>query len=283
MAITSVIEKPHSGDLTDEYQRNYTRTFQVVCDQPDEGLISFFGAVGLPAIGDPYQDSQGTYDLLATCKKITPTQTDDLFFWDVVCEYDSVATDPDTVAESPLLKPVVVDWSTVEMSKVADKDIFGVPIRNTAGDKFGGGLEVSTIGVAVTITKNVASFNSSLALTYAGAVNSDTFLGFAPLKVRMIGVKATSKYEQGYAYWETQWQFLAKEDGWRPLLLNQGPRYLKDGVAGDFKSFEDIHGIASNGEGLLASDGNKLTTGGTPVFLEFILYPEYAFSVLGLV
>ncbi|WP_254509892.1 hypothetical protein [Anatilimnocola floriformis] len=282
MSIVSVREVGggREGSVNEKGERRYTRVFQVITDSALDGPLLVRTAPGIPGRGNIYATAT-EFDPGAKVKTITPSQSDNPKIWEVRVEYDSVTEDE---PENPLERPPEVSWSAAPYSRVAWKDNDGKAIVNSAGHYFDPPLEVDDSRPVLSVTRNEAAFNPSLAIDYQDAVNSDGFLGFSPGQAKVAKIDASSATENDIFYWKVSYEFHFRREGWELSVLDQG-RYEKIGgkpvpipefdVAGN-----EIPGSQVTDPVPLNGAGARLNNPGpdTVQFLSFKVYKERPFS-----
>lgn len=282
MAILHVYRGPVTGSRSGERgdTRRYNVQWRVVTDDADDGPQTVMDAVdpstaeAIPDIGDAYAIGNDA-DSTCFCRKITPTQTaDDGCHWDVDVEFSSEAE----AIEDPLARPIDIEWSSERFTEPLERDlsIDELPIRTTAGEPLNPLPEVERNRPILTVTKNQVAFSTLWQTTYENAVNTDPFQGFGPRQAKVDAIRARIVRENGVTYWQVQYVFKFKRDGWRLELLNAG-LYVKSGT--DFVQLTDkgdqplTKPVAINEAG-----SAKVDPGGTPHYLTFQGYTEVSFA-----
>lgn len=224
MAILSVTEisSGRSMSLDANGQRNYTRSFRVLTDNPLDGQLQALLAPGIPLRGDSYVTAT-EFDTFARVKNKEATQDgDNRQLWIVRCDYDTLPFDDD----NPFNRPIEYSWSFAQFSKVADRTIDGFPITNSAGQFFDPPPEMDDSRPVLTVTKNVPFFAYDVAIAYQDAVNSDWFIGFAPGRAKVFNISGTSTTENingvDWFYWRATVEIHFRREGWTLQLLDQG-------------------------------------------------------------
>ena len=226
MAILSVREiAGKGGGIGPSSERNYERRFRVVTDSRLTGVRDVLSAAGLPVKGDIYATAD-ELDSGARCKSRDAAQDDDNpAVWVVTCHYDTTTEEQD---EEPTQRRTRYRWGTAQFQRVAWKDIDGKAIVNSAGQYFDPPIEVDDSRPTLTVTRIERTYNQALAIQYQDAVNSDSFLGFAPGQVKVASIEAEDFEENGVIYWTVKYEFHFRREGWIKEPLDQG-RYEKWG------------------------------------------------------
>jgi hypothetical protein len=276
------VSSGRTGTVNEKGERSYTRTFQVITDSALDGPLYVRQAPGIPVRGSIYA-TDTEIDPGARVKSITPSQSDNPKVWEVRVEYSSTTEDEQ---ENPLERAPEISWSAAPYTRVAWKDNNGKAIVNSAGQYFDPPLEVDDSRPVLTITRNEASFNPSLAIDYQDAVNSDAFLGFSPGQAKVAMIQASSATENDVFFWRVTYEFAFRREGWALSVLDQG-RYEKvSGKPVPIKEY-DTAGNAIPGSHVTdpvpLSGGSRLDNPGpdSVQFLSFTVYKERAFSAFG--
>src|SRR4051812_47525322 len=111
MAIVSIneISSGRQGSITDDLERNYTRTFIIVVDTPITSEIPILVDRRVPKQSDIYTSIDGYIDTGALCEKVSLKQNA-AFLWEVTAEYSTKALDPARTNRNPLLRPAEIQW-----------------------------------------------------------------------------------------------------------------------------------------------------------------------------
>lgn len=263
------------GERDDTANVRYRRTWQVVCDTPQDGANTVLAHNELPAFGDFYEytnDSTGLpvleQDLDAVCVRIRASQDDpeNLANWSVVAEYMGF--------DEPEAQPAEVDYSPTKYQEHAVDDIHGNPIVNAAGDQFEGVMRDRT-RFTLTIVQNLtdADWNASDALDYQDSLNENIFLaaaeppGFAPGTCKItVSAKRVRKRGLNAFYWIRTAVIEIDKNGWKSKPRNAGYRYLVFGETPQKKRvyIDPETGAKPPNPILLDDDGGILPEGGVP-------------------
>lgn len=149
--------------------------------------------------------------------------------------------------------------------------------------------------LTLTVTRNEPTYNPVRAIAYAGAKNSDTFLGVPPGMCLMLPWRATRHFKNGVFYNKVRYEIHFSERGWDLRLVDHGSYYwdasaLGGGAPGevlpDYRTgakkihFRDEFQVLTTG--LLNGRGGKLAAGADPVILTLKRNKKAPFSPLGL-
>lgn len=280
--------------------RDYTRTFNVIVDSrlisPD---LILFATPGVPRRWEPYVSAAGTVDAYSICKDVEAKQdTGDPYTWRIKASYSNAVQRPDiNVVENPLLRPAEIEWDSVAVTRPAWTDRDGFAIYNSSYERFDPPLEYEEDRLQLTITRNQLAYDALGYLKFKNAVNKKAWFGFAPGRVRCMGIKAKRAFEAGFFHWPTTYTFQirvqldedeqnpndpeASKNAWAYKVVDRGYMVLDD-------DSEPIHmrdrrtGQPLATPALLDGDGGRLPAGEEPVYLTIHLFPQRDFNALGL-
>lgn len=289
--------------LTTERTRDYVRTFNVVTNSRDIPPELVQLATGLPRLWNVYVSAIGTYDLLSLCKEVEAKQdTQDPYTWRVTCRYSNKINRPDLFTqENPTLRPAEVEYDTVEVLRPVWKDILGNPIWNSSKERFDPPPEKEERRLSIKITRNQLTYDPLFYLNYEGAVNSDTWLGFKPGRVKCCKARGKRMYEAGYFFWQAYFELQVRlrdsenpgDDAfapdnagnalkaWQLELLDRG--YMEINEAGYQVILRDLATGTALTSPVLLRNGRRLPVGESPVFLYFEVCPRLKFAKLDLI
>jgi hypothetical protein len=274
----------------------YTRAFRVTADSyalRAKGAVEAVVAQKGIEIGTPYEvldPADGVTvlesDDAASCQEISAASaSDDGYSWDVTVSYGPLGGEAATFPANPLEWPVEFALQSAQDRKPADEDRDGNPVLNSAGDAFDPPPEIDFSRIVFEVTRNEATFSPVLAQTWKHTVNDavfsiagENYAAGTVLIQDIVAGKPLFHPDAGW-YWRITYKFEVKPEGWKKKILDQG---MKEIVAGAKRAMKDSQGQPISSPELLDGLGVKLAAGGTPVFLEFDLYPESNFSLLAL-
>lgn len=283
MAIVSVREvaSGRDGSLNNKGERSYSRTFQVVTSDPLDGPLLVRTAAGIPQRGSIYATAT-EFDPGAKVKTVNPAQdADNPKVWTVRVEYDSVTEDK---PENPLDRPAEITWSAAPYSRVVWRDVDGKAILNSAGSYFDPPLEVDDSRPVLTIVRNEATYNPAVAIDYQDAINSDSWLGFAPRQAKVAKIEASSAIENDVFYWRVVREFHFRRETWAMSVLDQGRYEKRNDKPVPIKVYTENGTAIPNSHVTdpvpLDGAGLRLTNPGpdTAKFLTFKVYKERPFA-----
>lgn len=199
---------------------------------------------------------------------------------------------------NPLLEPPIIEFSDLSFEEPIDLDINGDPIMTVAGEPIQGITEF-TDDFAVTITRNVPSWDAILHREYIKSTNSDTFLGNPPGTGFLDSLKAFSVNDSDFSYFRFQAVVIFRrsknttrtpdEKVWWKRCLHQGFRKLtvpKGSVADNLNGWipcRDKHGHIAQVPMLLKEDGTQTFDPAEAHWLHFQTKHPKPFGALGLI
>jgi hypothetical protein len=292
MSILSVDEEyeGRGGSINRAFERRYTRVFDVTTSDPLVGPLAVRADVRLPQIGHSYTNGAGPYDPLletdtgAFANEITAECVGGPegagIHWRVTVQYEPW----DPFDSDVLSQKVRVQFAGERTERVIDFDKDGVPVRNSAGDRFGDPVTVDAHITTMVITRNelVSAFDIELASLYSDTINNATWNGIPAFRAKM-GIITTS--EEQYDSVSQRWYYTVtypvqlSRTAWRKDLLDQGYNVL---VAGRPKAILDPDGQPVTDPRALDGSGGLLGIGDPPVPLTFDVFDEADWSGLNI-
>jgi hypothetical protein len=271
------------ADVSEDSQSTYTRTFEAHTGDPRIGAVLVKAALSL-AIGQPYSTGfTGEADAGAVLLRVALScNADDGCTWAITASYGPWTERPRE--ENPLDEPEELEYGGEQFERIADVDVDGNAIVNSAGDYFDPPVVMDDSRPLFTITRNEASFSASVADSYRDTTNDATFFGFAAGTVKCGFITAVRKWHAkvpGHFYWTVKYPFYLNRDGWTKSLLDQGLRKAELVGATLTRKQITIDGQLATSPVLLNGTGGVLAPNGTPVYLEYRVYPESDFSTFG--
>lgn len=237
MAITSVHEdfrNRGAAGYADKFRiwreadRAYVVQFDTMPSAESQVLTATDGSVTIPAYGAAHPNDS----TLRVMNKRAAPRDESQFVWDVVVHYSTLAV-ATGINTNPLLQyPVISEIDSIELIEGVREwypnlipSTPAVAAVNSFGDPFDPPPETITSLPAITIVRNESSFSLDRFISYHNALNSDTFWGLPPgrvrLKLRYIPVDAT-----GITYFRVFYRFEinTKPEGWGWKVVDQGSR-----------------------------------------------------------
>jgi hypothetical protein len=293
MAILSVDEiTGATSSVNDKGETEYTRLFRVVTSSPLVANLAVRTAAKIPKIGDVYATTT-EFDATSLCRRVQPQQDSEApRVWEVRVEYGPPEAESGQQNPNPLLRSAVVAWGFTQASRPVWKDKDGKPIQNSAGDWYDPPPEIDDSRPVLTVSRNEPAFNSSIAIAYQDAINSDSFMGFSPGQAKVAGISATSQTENNFFFWSVTYEFHFRRDGWQVSILDAGRNYKtqdgnlapipqlgvkEDGTTFPMKNTAVPEPIPLDGAGLPIRSPNPSNV----KYRDFKVYRELPFANLG--
>ena len=142
MAIIDVVSLGTSYDVDDDGHRNYTSTFRAISDQTIENPIDIASDVRLPQWRTPYvwpYPGGATKDLWSFVRGWTIVPESDMKrgWWLCTYNYSTRPVRQEAVFADPLTEPDRYAGSYMMATKGYKKDIFELPLTNSAEQSLG--------------------------------------------------------------------------------------------------------------------------------------------------
>jgi hypothetical protein len=284
MAVTNVNEiwEGRRGSQDDAYVVEFVRVFRVFTNSMSDGSLAVRTAVDpvsgltIPALYTSYSGANEVY-IGSTVQKVESLQdSGNPFAWTVTVTYSTLTKDPFLNNPNPLQRLPEISWSLANFSRAIDVDLLGVPIVNSAGQRFDPPIEVDDSRQVLTYIRNESTYDPHVAKTYINAINTDTFLGFEPYAALIKNIGAVRSFENNVVFYRVTYEIHFRsgdlvdipglgqvEDLWYPLyLLDHGPEYID--ANGLLKKVVDanqfpLNDAPLNGSGGLAPQVVRLT------------------------
>jgi hypothetical protein len=269
-----------------------TRVFTAVADQAGYRTIDALLAPGVPRKNDPYPTN-----FALRARRFSVVNEGPLYFI-ITVSYTANVSDPNDESQNPLALPAEVEFTDVTQEVEIDEALEVNPPRPLVGD----GYPIETINgepirgvtqpftdLAFTIQRNLPTFDPSSISEYTNKVNSTPFLGCPAGTVRIMGIKASSVFSEGFAYWnvsitfqvrrgrgpvpdERAWWFRTAHQGYKVRVSNNAPITIAK---------------TSDNQTVTQPVMIDLVTGvqlpeGTGAFIEFRVFDEIDFNQLSL-
>lgn len=213
MEIKSVAETwaGRTGSFTDDFAREYTRTFRVRTDDSTMAAIYVAYAPGIPRLYDSYVSfGTGEVDVYALCRSVRPEQNPiDPKVWEVTCDYATrpggspetpTGTDPTKpggagAADDATLRPPAWRWGhetvRLPLRKGFDNPAIGdpnrnVPVINSAGLPFDPLPEYDVPFRTLEYERYKTDFDAKETAKWLHAINRDEFLGWPVNSVQCV-------------------------------------------------------------------------------------------------
>ena len=290
------VKETTSGNLDSEMDdqgflhASVSRSFTILLDDGRfENVLTVKQGASNATNGLPREGSRHPSNVNFVCKSVSVEKTS-------VCLYEATANYESPVFkqqeggnedENPLNVPADIQFSTVVSEEETQSDINGDALTNSAGSPFTG-ITMEITDMAISIAKNVATFNPTQMQYYNGAINSDSFLGYEAGQLKLQNYTATPVIGE-INYWKLTISLLARtptpqvpaDKVWYRRVQDKG-RYIKEGDEQVPAYLGENVKIASNVEVNLDSSGGRLPDGSPPQFKFFQMNLEASFNALGI-
>ncbi len=185
----------------------------------------------------------------------------------------------------PLSQPWEIEWTFAMSNEPIDDDIYNRPITNSAGESFDPPITRDFADLVLRIRRNEAVFSPGRAYLYKDTINSDWIWGFAPGSVRCVDFSGRSVRAADLFYWQVNYEFQIRRDGWRRRCFDAGYRQL-NAAGDDYENIKDENEDPVAQPWALNGQGRKLSASaiqsGIAYFRFFNIYRAIPFSFLGL-
>lgn len=268
-----------TGD-TDPLVSKFVRVFLVRSDSMTQDTRDILDEAAIPEEFEEYESPDGTIVSSLLCSKRRVRYLDGSYgLWEVTCEYDT-ATNPDL--DGPYLaRPLEVRCKIGRQTVVATTDYAGQAIRNSAGEPFDPAAEADETYLILSMVRYEAAFEPDKGLTYVDSTNSLVWNGYTVGTCLMRDFAQEPVVQNGEILYRTSYEVWIKESGWKRLILDKGYR-TKDSLT-EKVARDEWSGEVYTTPVLLDGSGGKLPVTGTPVFLEFTMFPAVDWTPLGLI
>jgi len=295
MAVTKVTKRVNENDTAEsrksqkgEYSRTRTYEYQVVCDSiTDDSAVAQVandGTTAIPLTGSAVAD--GSSWLLVTSVKATRTEESPFVFKVIVT--GSVQSEAASNKYN-----VTISCDGIEYQESITKDINGLPIKNSAGDPFPGGVLQTRYDEEITLSFNSTSVDLANISATRGKVNSGAVTFNANGINRTCAAKTLKLAKARYSStvpatlatagvtveWEIQYVFQYRADTWERYVIDQGMRMLSGGPTNRV-AIPDVNGHPVTSPAFLDGSGHPLTNGASVTLLGFEVDTAVDFSGL---
>ena len=289
MAITAVTKVRETGNYS-WGNRTYTETWRVESNSAAETMPAILTA---SSGGTTIPNIAAAHSADATAKAIEKScvqQVEDEPVWLVTVHYTRPVFQGSTsgqgqVVESPLDEDPIIDWGEYATQKVHAKDINGADIENSAGDRYDPPIMSDVHYPTVSVTRNEATYDASLAHDMRDSINSSacTICGLytAQYAAKLVSWCARSATRNGVSYWEHSYRVEFDPDTWIWSQLCAG-LYQINAASDKVRCLDDEKVPAVIPMPLNATTGLQLVTGAAPQYTSYHIYKLRNFAVLGL-
>lgn len=286
--------------------RDYTQKYRVKALYKTVSKDDVCRAVGIPAPWSKYVPfsvglKADAASLLVDISA-SPQVKDDWQFWVVTCRYSTrlpasgppklpnstkLGFETDGTQNKPWLERPEAEWDDETINEAFPKDLTGKPYLDTAGIPLNPPPTRPVSCPVLFVRKNLETYSPDTYGRYAYAINSDSWLGYAPKTVKCYPVKAKLAWRGSIPFWMANFKFvflpkIITGDGrnrtWQTSVLSKGIMELKS-INGQPKKAEFIYtrtGRATVPQ-LLSKEGAYTTT---PYYIPFTDYQELPFNQL---
>jgi hypothetical protein len=282
---TTVKEKfdNRTGNANAQWRRGYQRVFYVDFDSPFYGPKTVIAALPV-AIGQKYALTDITGSIIEKDDGAFVQSIDVRVSSEDGCQWEATVTygpyDANQQPQNPIDWPLQITHSFAKFESIANEDIDGNAILNSADDYFDPPVTRDDSRPVMRIARNEATFDPATAYQFKDAVNKATFFGADPGTVKCADISADLIFNPDIGwYYSVSYEFEYNPDGWEKQILDQGLKYL-DSTGSKVPVTEK--GIPATSPVLLDGNGAQLAAGADPVFLKFKVYPEEDFDSLNL-
>jgi hypothetical protein len=246
-------------------------------DSLDTTFLDVLTHPSIPLIGSSHPD----YAAAKLQKRAAKQDDENPYIWEVRLTYGTRGQTEQEESD-PLQEPVKLSFSFRKLSVIPTVTIDGFGLVNSAGDPFEG-LQIDQSRPVLTFKKNVASFSPTQVLTYADAINSDSFRGFAPYTCKIEAISGEETFDRGTRYWAMSYVIEVNYQTWKLQVVDAGFRELIDaGPPARHQEILDDYAQRVAKPVHLDGAGRKLPHGEQPNVIEFRVYRELPFGPLGL-
>jgi hypothetical protein len=252
MATALTGQREWKGRREDDGNYTFQVTHRVLCN-PGEGPYAVLMAEGLPQPGDlwkfnidPVTGAAGEQMIWAYCGMGADAeqQTADgspgkgnASYWDVSQTFSTKPPGRTQPAGDPLLEPQKVTGSFSRTSKEALNDRFGIPITNSAWERFHGQqVEFDSGHTVVNVEQNVAELNLPALVAAYQTVNGLPLWGMPKRTIKLSGI-SWDPHDYTRAdpltgapipsrYYTRKFEFEANWEGWDRDLLDEANKVL---------------------------------------------------------
>lgn len=286
MTFTYNGEQPGTREADDtDGVRTYSRTYLFTASSQSDDEYTLLNHVSAPEYGSVHPSDPGAW-VNSRQAKCESGYVD----WKLYVKWSSKRE----LATDPTAEPAIITVSTEQFQKVADKDINGYAVCNSAGDPFDPPYMMDDSRRVIHVQKNMSGHPAWI-LNYQDAVNSDavTIKGVTyavgQMKLQRVSI-GEDQVRNGVPFVVVSLEIHCQRDGWHLKPLDAGFRELAwDGLTRiniynpasttDDTERERISApVPLNGSGQVLENPDTSTS----VFLDYQIYVTEAFADLPL-
>ena len=266
-----------------------TRTFSVVADSAGKSTLDALAAPGVPRANDAHPQQFGLRARTFDGQQVSPLE------FRVTVGYVMPSADPNDPQQDPLSQPASVSFSAITQDVEIDEDVNGDPIQTVNGEPIAGVTRPFT-DLAITVRRNLPTFDPLSISTYMNKVNSATWYGLPAGTVRIMDIAASNVFSNDLEYWDVSITFQVRRGigsvtdakAWWYRTAHQG--YVIKNAAGtetaiakadDADDFTDGGVTVAQPVMLDLSTGERLAAG-TGAYIEFQVLETVDFNTLNL-
>lgn len=255
MAVVGIAKEMSEGRSSHDTESGttYTRWYLVQTDNDHDGASIVKNAPGLPQRNQIYQTENAT-DANARVVDVNATQMPNTRrAWKAEVTYDTeleVSPFTNPIQELPEISidfelqkepiPGEIDQGIspgeIENGTVAWKS----GIRNSAGEAYFPFPEHDVARPVVTYRRNESLFSMAVANQFVNSVNNSAWSGLGPRQAWLRGIRANSRTttvdEQAFLFWDIEYTFALKREGWDLWVPDYGHYYLQYTTGGNINN-----------------------------------------------
>jgi len=188
-----------SSDASGKGDSEVSRHFNVTASIGGARSYDVLRAQGIPRLRDSYP-----LNFYYVARKRSVNQKSPLYF-EVTIGYDSKIADPDE-NENPLDEPAKISYRTINTAEPVSEDIDGNPIATVNGEPIDG-VQMPIADLAMTIRRNLPTFNPVSIFGFVNTVNNTAFWNFPAGTVKMVDISAENVFSTEFEYWDVSVDF----------------------------------------------------------------------------
>lgn len=258
-----------------------TRTFSVVADVTGRTTLEALAAPGVPRANEAHPQQFGLRARTFDCQQVSPLE------FRVTVGYVMPSADPNDPTQNPLAQPASVSFSAITQDVEIDEDVNGDPIQTVNGEPIAGVTRPFT-DLAITVRRNLPTFNPLSISEYMNKVNSVTWYGLPAGTVRIMDIAASNVFSNDLEYWDVSITFQVRRGfgsvtdakAWWYRTAHQG--YIVDDGAGNKVYATDDNGVTVAQPVMLNLSTGVQLAAGTGAYIEFQVLETADFNDLNL-
>ena len=198
LTVTEKWSQPDSAVTSDErgqFTSEATRVFEITTTSNTYTPVT----VRYEAMAEGYiprPKSIHPSDAYLTCRSVSCQQIAP-FFYVATARYTKAAGDD----QDPNIQPAQIDFDHIITEEAIDQDADSKPIATVLGESFDPPLTRPVADLFIRVSKNVLTYDPTLASLFIHKVNSDPFLGFPAGTLLIEQFSASSVITENAEYW----------------------------------------------------------------------------------